>query len=411
MDTAAEKNRKKEMAMRRLLTLTAALFMVLNSSPVMAEDDIERLEKKIEVLTEEVEVLKEEREEGGPEFLDRLTIGGYGELHFNDFDNKDSEIDFHRFVLFFAYDFNDWIKFASELEVEHVIASQGDEGEVELEQAFLDFLLSRPVNLRAGLMLVPVGIINETHEPPTFYGVERPDVDKNIIPTTWWEAGVGIFGEVLPGINYKLYFVSSLDASGFKASSGLRSGRQKVSEAKAEDFALTGRLEYTGLPGLNLGGSFFRGDTGQNDPALGDATVTLWEADARYSIQNFDFRGLYAYIDVDDADKIFAETGQVVGETIVGWYVEGAYRFLNHILPGTEQDLAVFARYSEYDTQHKVPSGLTSDGANDIEVFTVGLDYKPHPSVVIKLDYQDRDNDSSTIEATDQWNVGIGYWF
>jgi hypothetical protein len=359
----------------------------------MAEGDIERLEEKLEILKDEVDSLKEER---GPGLLDRVTIGGYGELHYSNFENNDDEIDFHRFVLFFGYDFNDWIKFASELEI---------------EQAFLDFLLSRPINLRAGLMLVPVGIINETHEPPTFYGVERPDVDRVIIPTTWWEAGVGIHGNIAPGLNYKLYYVSSLDAEDFRARDGLRAGRQKVIEAKAEDFALTGRLEYTGLPGLKLGGSFLWGDTSQDDDALGDATVTLWEADLQYSIRNFDLRGIYAYIDVDDTEKIFSKTGQVIGETIVGWYVEGAYRFLNLIFPDTEQDLAVFARYSEYDTQDDVASGLTDDGQFDIDVFTVGLDYKPHPSVVIKVDYQDRDNDSSTVEATDQWNVGIGYWF
>jgi hypothetical protein len=376
----------------------------------MAEGDIERLEKKLDALNEEVESLKEE---SGPGFLDRLSIGGYGELHYNDFRevDKESEIDFHRFVLFFGYEFNDWIKFASELELEHVLSGEGKEGEVELEQAYLDFLLSRPVNLRAGLMLVPVGIINETHEPPTFYGVERPDVDKNIIPTTWWEAGAGIFGEISPGLNYKLYFVSSLDASGFTASSGLRGGRQKVSKAKAEDFAFTGRLEYTALLGLKLGGSFFTGDASQNDSALGEATVTLVEGDIQYNIGNFDLRGLYAYVDVEDADRIKAVTTEDVGESMVGWYVEGAYRFLNHILPDTEQDLAVFARYSEYDTQKDVPSGSIATGKNDVEVLTIGLDYKPHPSLVIKVDYQDRDNDDPLTDAADQWNVGIGYWF
>jgi hypothetical protein len=392
-----------------------ATFMVFFFSPAMAEEDIERLEEKIDVLQEEVEALKGQREmEEGERWFDRLTIGGYGELHYNNFDSdsgKDDEIDFHRFVLFFSYDFNEWIKFASELELEHALSGEGKNGEVELEQAYLDFMLSRPVNIRAGLMLVPVGIINETHEPPTFYGVERPDLDKVIIPTTWWEAGVGIFGDIAPGLNYKLYYVSSLDGGDFRAKDGIRAGRQKVSEATAEDFSVVGRLEYTGLPGLKLGASFLTGDTGQDDAALGDTTVTLFEADAQYSIWNFDLRGIYAHVEVDDTEEIFTATGNVVGETIAGWYVEGAYRFLQHLVPDTEQEMAVFARYSEYDTLEDVESSLTDDPQYDIDVFTVGLDYKPHPNVVIKVDYQDRDNGSSTVEAVDQLNVGIGYWF
>lgn len=391
--------------------------MVLIYSPAMAADDIEKLEEKVDILQEEVDALKEQREAGGPggpAWFDKLSIGGYGELHYNNFDSdtgKDDAIDFHRFVLFFSYDFNDWIKFSSELEVEHALSGDGKPGEVELEQAFLDFMLSKPINLRAGLMLVPVGIINETHEPPTFYGVERPDLEKVIIPTTWWEAGVGIHGTIAPGLNYKLYYVSSLDGGSFRAKDGIRAGRQKVAKATAEDFSVVGRLEYTGLPGLKLGASFLNGDTGQDDAALGDTTVTLFEADAQYSISNFDFRGIYAHVEVDDTDQIFADTGNVVGETISGWYVEGAYRFLQHLVPDTEQELAVFARYSEYDTLDDVESGLTDDPQYDIDVFTVGLDYKPHPNVVIKVDYQDRDNGSSTVTAVDQWNVGIGYWF
>ncbi|MEE8185934.1 MAG: hypothetical protein V3T96_06040, partial [Thermodesulfobacteriota bacterium] len=262
-----------------------------------------------------------------------------------------------------------------------------------------------------GLFLVPVGIINETHEPPTFYGVERPDVEKNIIPTTWWEAGVGIFGDVAPGLKYKLYYMSSPDAFDFTASSGIRNGRQKVANATAEDFALTGRLEYTGVLGLKLGGSFFTGDTAQGNAALGDATVTILGADAQYSIRNFDFRGLYATVDVDDADKIKTVTGEDVGEKMVGWYVEGAWRFLSRLLPETDQEIALFARYSEYNTQDEVPAGSTASGANDMEVLTLGLDYKPHPMVAIKVDYQDRNNDDPSTEAADQWNVGIGYWF
>lgn len=286
---------------------------------------------------------------------------------------------------------------------------------MELEQAFLDFQISEqlkiPINLRAGILLVPVGIINEYHEPPVFYGVERPDVDKNIIPTTWWEGGFGLYGNIISGLDYKLYLVSTPDAAGFSASSGIRGGRQKVSEAKFEDLALTGRLEFTGLPRLKEGTSFFWGDTSQNGPGLGDATVTLWEAAAQYSVWNFDFRGIYTLIDVDDADKISAVTGETIGESMFGWYVEGAFRFLSLLFPDTDQEMAIFTRFEKYNTQDEVPAGFSADPANDVEVMQVGLDYKPHPNVVIKLDYQNRDNASLTKEAEDQFNIGIGYMF
>jgi len=299
----------------------------------------------------------------------------------------------------------------AEFELEHALSGDGEKGEVELEQAYVDFLLSRAVNVRAGVVLVPVGIINETHEPPSFYGVERPDVDKSIIPTTWWEAGAGIHGEITPGLRYRLYLVSSLDAAGFTASGGIRGGRQKASEALAEDLAVTGRLEYSGVPGLRLGGSFFTGGASQNDAALGSAGVTIYEADATYTAGNIDLRGLYAVVNVDDADMVSAVTGEAVGERMYGWYAEGAYRLMGHLLPGSEQELAVFARYSEYDTQDEVATGYAKDGRNAMEVLTVGIDYKPHPNVVIKADYQDRENESPTVEATDQFNIGIGYRF
>jgi len=364
-------------------------------------------------IREDLDALRERQEEGIGAQLSGVTIGGYGELHYNNFKNTSAKdkIDFHRFVLFIGKDINDWISFDSELELEHALSGDGLPGEVELEQAYLDFKFSQKFNARAGLVLLPMGIVNETHEPPTFYGVERPDVDKNIIPTTWWEAGLGIFGDIAPGLKYKLYYVSGLDAADFTASSGLRGGRQKVASATAEDFAVTGRLEFTRLTGLKLGASFFDGDTAQGNAALGDAHVTILQADAQYSAGDFDMRGLYATTKVGDADKIKAVTGEDVGEKMVGWYLEGAWRVMGLINPDSEQELAIFTRYSEYDTQDELPNGAVASGANDKEIWTIGLDYKPSENVVFKIDYQDRDNNDSSGEATDQLNIGVGYSF
>ena len=125
-------------------------------------------------------------------------ISGYMEMHLNaplDRVDGDPILDFHRFVLLFSHSFSDRLRFVGELEVEHAfVEGLEDAGEVELEQAYIDVLLKPALNFRAGMLLVPVGIINERHEPPVFHGVERPFVDTVIVPTTWFEAGAGVHG-------------------------------------------------------------------------------------------------------------------------------------------------------------------------------------------------------------------------
>ena len=198
---------------------------------------------------------RSQESESSPETASRPTTGpisGYMDFHFNDRQNEDPILDFHRFVLLFSHSFSDRIRFVAELELEHAVVSNETDGELELEQAYVDFLISRPFNLRAGMVLAPVGIINERHEPPVFHGVERPFVDTVIIPTTWFDAGVGVHGEFGPGLRYRAYAMAPLDAIGFSADEGLRDGRQKGAESNARRLAGTGRLEYVGSPGLVL---------------------------------------------------------------------------------------------------------------------------------------------------------------
>ena len=207
-------------------------------------------EQKVEMTGDMIEQVASTPAAGN--WADRTSIGGYGELHYNNLDSKE-EIDFHRFVLYFNHDFTDSIRLVSELELEHSIAGDGQNGEIELEQAYVEFDLNERNALRAGLFLMPVGILNETHEPPTFYGVERNPVERNIIPTTWWEGGADLHGELAPGFSYNLAVSSGLDVpqSGSRAFL-IRSGRSKVSEARANDGAVTGRLKWTGMPGVEL---------------------------------------------------------------------------------------------------------------------------------------------------------------
>lgn len=398
--------------------LAVALMATFGMNGVAAADT--SIEDKLAVLQEEIEHLKlqmadadKNRSSGIQGLVDRTTVGGYGELHYNNFRGgataKD-EIDFHRFVLFFGHKFNDWISFKSELELEH--SNTENHGEVELEQAYLDFNFNKQVNAKAGIFLIPLGMLNETHEPPTFYGVERNQIETRIIPSTWWEAGVGVYGEALPGLNYQLNVTSSPDSGRFaEPANGFRETRTNVSEAPAEDIGLSGALNYTGVPGLLVGGAFFTGNTGQDGASNAllkgvDARLTLWDVHARYQKDRLDLRALYAQGRLGDADKVAATTGEATPEKIKGWYAEAAY----HVWKDGDQDFAPFVRYEAWDTHAEVPSGVTRDSALKNHVWTVGANYWPHPQVVLKADYQDYDK-ADDDKGDKRVNMGLGYMF
>ncbi len=187
------------------------------------------------------------------------TVGGYGELHYNEPNgDRKGQLDFHRFIIYLDHSFNKWITFKSETELEHTNAASG---ELALEQAYLDFHLSERFGIRAGIILPPIGIINLYHEPPTFDGVERPNVDKSIIPTTWREAGAGVYGRLAEEWTYQLYLVAGLDASGFSGKDGIRGGRQEGVQSKVTNPSVTGRMDYFQIQGMKLGGSFFLGNS------------------------------------------------------------------------------------------------------------------------------------------------------
>lgn len=411
------------------LKLIGALVtgLVLNGTADAApslEDKIEILQRELEDLKMQLAKVEEGNKSSGFKGLtERVTLGGYGELHYNNFSGdvaagttrKKDEVDFHRFVLFFGYKFNDWISFKSELEVEHAL-TKGDGtsgGEVELEQAYLDFNFNPQLNAKAGLFLIPMGILNETHEPPTFYGVERNEIESRIIPSTWWEAGVGMYGEVLPGLNYQANLTSSLDAGKFKAdfSNGVRDGRRKVSSAPAENIAFSGALNYSGVPGLLVGAALFTGETGQDgasdvDLEGVDGRLTLWDVHARYQKDRLDMRALYAQGRLGDAREIKTATGKNVAERFYGWYVEAAYK----VWQSGDQSLAPFVRYEEWDTHDEVPANVVRNTSNKNDAWTVGANYQPHPQVVLKGDYQRFDKPDGN-KGDERLNLGMGYMF
>lgn len=361
----------------------------------------EEADKKAVVADEKAEAAVVAVEESATRAhpFEKTTLGGYGELHYNNLDSKE-EVDFHRFVLTLGHAFTDSIRLFSELELEHSVSGDDESGEFELEQAYLEFDLNQQHSVKTGLFLVPVGILNDTHEPPTFYGVERNPVEKNIIPTTWWEAGADFHGELGNGFSYNLAGTSGLDVdtSGSKAFL-IRNGRQKASKAKANDGAITGRVKWTGMPGVELG------LTGQwqKDITQGELEVgaTLLEAHADIQRGPFGFRALYARWDLDKHNDINASDPSAKGrDEQEGWYIEPSYKTRIGSIPG---EWGLFARYNVWDNN----AGSSND--TEMKQINAGLNYWPIPDIVFKFDVQSQDNEGD--KNDNGFNLGLGYQF
>ncbi len=402
---------------------TLAIAFLLVSPTIQAHENNAELLEKLEFLQQQIDALKQQVEQtqsqgaetdakveavaevvesGSPQVAEprRTTIGGYGELHYNKLSANDpsrdvESIDFHRFVLFFGHEFNDKTRFYSEVEIEHAyIADTGGNtpGEVEIEQAFVEFDLRPGLYARAGLFLIPVGILNETHEPPTFYGVERNDVENIIVPSTWWEAGAAVNGRWGYSWNWDLALTSGLQmpTSGSNAFR-VRSGRQKVAKALASDGAITGRLRYLGIPGLLAALTLqYQFDPSQAaDDGLDDGTLV--EAHADYRRGKFGLRALYARWDFSGE-----AVEQAGADKQTGWYLEPSYRL--------NRNIGFYARYEEVD------AARDQDKFNQWEV---GRNWWPSETVVIKFDYRDRSHDLENSFGRDFTGIdlGLGYSF
>jgi hypothetical protein len=409
------------------------LLTVAYGPPLVAQDRdslrITELERRMEAVTRELERLRlggdvveaDSSVQGlGPAAsrvyrVDQgVSLGGYGEVLYENFASEAQNgtpagagdtFDALRAILYVGYKFNDRLLFNSEIEVEHA-------DEIGLEFAYLDYRFSDDVGARAGLLLAPLGLVNELHEPPVFLGTERPVTESRIIPTTWRENGIGLFGSTGP-ISWRAYLMGSFDGEGFGAS-GLRGGRQKGSRAVVEDFGGAGRLDYTATPGLILGGSAFLGETGQNRQVAGDEVggrVLVWDLHADYQARGWDLRGLIAGASVRDVSALNQLAGltgaEGIGSRMLGWYAQAGY----DLLRGTSSthQLIPYVRYEQVDTQRRVASGFTADPANDLEVTSVGFAWKPVAQVVTKLGYQIHSNAADT--GVNQLNVQLGWLF
>ncbi len=357
-----------------------------------------------------------------------LKIGGYGEVHYNQPVSsevkKNGTLDVHRFVMMLGYQFNERLQFVTELEFEHV-------KEFYVEQAFLQYKLNPYINFRGGLILTPLGIINEYHEPTAFNGVERPQIDNNISPTTWREIGFGITGVVLPvSLKYQAYIMNGFNSFDGTAriggASGLRGGRQKGAESFVSSPNFSGKVEYFGIRGLNLGLAGYFGNTqstlyngidktDEDAKAKADSSVvgiSMVGVDARYSIKGLKFTGQLYYTVLSNTEEYNKFTtgkgGGNLGSSMFGYYIDLGYNVLRSAK--TEMQLIPFLRYSNYDTHYSVPANIADNQSFQKNVYTTGLSWFLTKGAVVKADMQFVKNGTQD-EFAKIFNAGFGIMF
>lgn len=359
-----------------------------------------------------------------------LTIGGYGEVHYNQPLKSDEynngKLDVHRVIMLLGYSFSSRTQFITEIEFEHV-------KEVYIEQAFLQHRLNNFINFRGGLVLIPMGIVNEYHEPTTFNGVERPLVDKVIAPTTWREIGFGFTGNIFPAaLKYQAYLVNGFNgyngSAKLNGKSGYRSGRQKGAESYISSPNFAGKVEYYGILGLNVGLSGYFGNTqstlyngidkdNQAAVAMADSSVvgiSMLGLDARYTKGGLQLRGQYYLANNSNTaeyNHFTATNGSVndLGSTMTGYYVEAGYNVFRP-LGGVSQELIPFVRFEGYNTHKSVDSYLEKNPNYNQTVVTTGLTWKLAQGAVMKVDmqFQKAENES---EYSKTFNAGFGVFF
>jgi len=407
----------------------------IEPNPAPTQDAVEELRRRIGVLATEIEQLRS----GEPEEVElgderRRSLGlapsaaaayrrssggvsfaGYGEMLAQNYQASNesgglgaptTRIDFLRAVLYAGYRFDDRFLFNSEFEVEHG-------GEIFVEFAYLDFLAGDNLTLRGGLVLIPLGLVNEFHEPNVFLGAMRPETEQRIIPSTWRENGGGVLGSV-GRVNFRAFVTNGFSGAGF-SSAGLRGGRQKGIQARAANLAFSGRLDVTPVPGIFAGVGLYNGGAGQEQVVVEgrqlDMGTTVVEVHAQGQVRGFDVRALLARASVEDAGAASAALGRpvagAIAETMLGGYVQIGYDLLSQ--RNTVVAITPYLRYERVDTQHRVPAGFVRDLTRDGTFTTLGVDLKPIPNVVIKTEYQWLTNAAAT--GRNQVNLNLGYAF
>jgi len=420
---------------REIAELKAELARLAAQGSAAEKDRLAEIERRIDVLAGEIERLRVGEEVAGatnPEqgmgpaaakvYRTRrgVSLGGYGEALYEGFRKRRDDgapagesdrLDLLRGVVYVGYKWTDRWLLNSELEWEHANTDKG--GEAAVEFAYLDYRWRPELSFRGGLLLMPVGILNELHEPTTFLSARRPEVETLLIPTTWRESGAGVYGQA-GALSYRAYLTGGLDASGFSAAEGLHEGSAEGSNAKANDLAGVARLDWTPRPGLVAGFSLFHGGSGQG---LTDASgrrlvvgTTLAEGHLEWRVRGLELRALGVRVALSDVAALdrARELAESIGDRLEGGYVELGYDVFA-AFPHGEQALVPFVRYERVNTQASVPAGFAADPANDARIWTLGLAYRPIPQVIFKTDYQNYDNRSGS--GLDRFHLALGYIF
>ncbi len=363
--------------------------------------EIAELKKENKTLKGEVEdvaIATDEAIKSKIVLTNKSTFGGYGEIHGNWLDDQKGsadkdEVDFHRFVLFFNHEFSDRMRLVSELELEHSIAGDGQNGEIELEQAYIEYDLTKNTYILGGLFLLPLGMLNETHEPNTFYGVERNNVESYIIPTTWWEGGTMLSTNITEGVNLKLAAHTALEASDSTYSP--KTARQKGSQAPAEQFAYTAALKYTAIPGLTIGAWLNYQTDFQNSGSFSSDEAILYEIHTDFSKGPIGLRALFAEWDIKGTGP-----KSVGADKQYGWFIEPSYKIFN-------DQLGFFVRYSMWDNA----AGNNDNADTKYTQNNIGFNWWIYPQVVIKLDYQTQSVGAAIENELNGLNLALGYSF
>lgn len=414
--------------MKKRFIIPAAAMLLLAAGTMASAATVDELQRQLDELTGQVRTLQAQKASPaadaatpGDGYLkkvwDKTRIGGYGELAYifkkeNGNGNGGNTFDPQRFVLYVNSDLADWITLNTELEWEHGGTDGGPDGGISVEQAFLDFKFSKSFNVKAGVMLVPVGAINLYHEPVNFNSTERPQLDRFLIPSTWQEMGIGVHGSLGDNVDYQLLAMPGLDGTKFAAENGIREGRQDFGKDSNRNVAVTGRLEVRPLTNLYTNVSFYTANAAPSGTPTSYTTILAF--DGKYRISDFELAGEYAQI-IQDKPALLASD---IGHRMSGYWVEGAY----HLMPAAlkkgklaEADLIAFARYSEFDTQQgSIADPTKASGRYDRNYTTFGFSFKPVPTVAIKADYQIYDDHRRAGESAldnDKFQVSLGFVF
>jgi len=400
------------------------------------QPDLDELRRRLDLLAEEVERLRSGEEPRAGLSADEaraiglapsasatygrgqgLSIAGYGEMLYENFaaenaagapTRRGTQVDFLRAVLYAGYRFNDRFLFNSEIEVEHA-------NEISVEFAYVDYKAHEQFGVRGGMLLIPMGLVNEFHEPTVFLGAERPVTENRIIPSTWRENGGGIYGSI-DRVAFRAYVVNGFNGLRF-SSNGVRGGRQKGGKAKASNMAFTGRIDVTPTPGVFVGAGLYTGGSGQGDIVVDgrelDVRTTIVDLHTQLQIRGLDIRGLYARTSIDDAAELNQALGLTgasgVAERMQGGYVQVGYNVLSQTTSAGGVALTPYLRYEQVDTQARMPAGFERSLSTDNTFVTLGVELKPISNVVMKVDHAWVSNDAGS--GVNQFNVNMGYAF